>query len=103
MDILTRGFYTTGVIGLTKGDANAYASFNIRINAISPGYVETPLIKAGMDMAKDSPLHADLARTPLGRMASMEEIADAIVWLSSPMNSYAQGSTLVVDGGFTTN
>jgi NAD(P)-dependent dehydrogenase (short-subunit alcohol dehydrogenase family) len=96
-------FYATAIIGLTRGDANAYASFNIRINAISPGYVETPLIKAVMSSSTDSPLHKDLARTPLGRMASEEEIADAIVWLSSPMNSYAQGSTLVVDGGFTTN
>lgn len=95
--------FSKGVVGLTKGDANAYADFNIRINAICPGYVETPLIKAGMDTTRDSPLHADLERTPLRRLASMEEIADAIVWLSSPMNSYAQGSTLVVDGGFTSN
>lgn len=92
-----------GVIGLTKGDANAYASYNIRINAICPGYVATPLIRAGMSAAAGSPLHKDIDRTPLKRLAEVEEIADAIVWLSSPMNSFAQGTALVVDGGFTSN
>jgi NAD(P)-dependent dehydrogenase (short-subunit alcohol dehydrogenase family) len=92
-----------GVIGLTKGDANAYASYNIRINAISPGYVATPLIRRGMEAGEGSPLHKDIERTPLKRLAEVDEIADAIVWLSSPMNSFAQGSTLVVDGGFTSN
>lgn len=56
-----------------------------------------------MEAGEGSPLHKDIERTPLKRLAEVDEIADAIVWLSSPMNSFAQGSTLVVDGGFTSN
>lgn len=93
-----------GVLGLTKGDANSYGGEHaIRINAICPGYVETPLIKARMEMNSDSPLTLDIARTPLRRMCTMEEIADAIVFLASPMSSFMQGAGLVADGGFTTN
>lgn len=99
----THAGFCLGVIGLTKGDANAYADFNIRINAISPGYVETPLVKAHMDLTPDGPLSSDIERTPLRRMCTMEEIADSIVWLASPMNSYMQGAVSVVDGGFTSN
>lgn len=93
----------SAVIGLTRADANAYAGYNIRINAISPGYIETPLIKAEMEMGGDSPLQADLDRSPLRRIGTMEEIADSIVCLASPMNSYMQGAVTVVDGGFTSN
>ena len=92
-----------GVIGLTRGDANAYADYNIRINAISPGYVATPLIKAVMETSKGSPLDLDVQRTPLQRLCTMEEIADSIACLASPMNSFMQGSVTVVDGGFTSN
>lgn len=98
--------YTTSkhaVIGLTKGDANAYADYNIRINAISPGYIETPLIKAAMAFTKGSPLQDDLERAPMRRIGQMEEIADSIVCLASSMNSYMTGATTVVDGGFTSN
>ncbi|KAF7563240.1 hypothetical protein G7046_g866 [Stylonectria norvegica] len=92
-----------GVIGLTKGDANSYGPLGIRINAICPGYVGTPLLLENMSLDATSPLTADLARTPLKRLATMDEIADSIVLLASPMNSYMQGASLVVDGGFTTN
>lgn len=91
------------VIGLTKGDANSYADYNIRINAISPGYIETPLIKSAMAFSKGSPLQDDLDRAPLRRIGQMEEIADSIACLASSMNSYMTGSTTVVDGGFTSN
>lgn len=91
------------VVGLTRGDANSYADYNIRINAICPGYIETPLIKNAMDMSRDSPLQQDLDRAPLRRIGTMEEIADSIVCLASPMNSYMQGAVTVVDGGFTSN
>ncbi|KFH46309.1 3-oxoacyl-[acyl-carrier-protein] reductase-like protein [Hapsidospora chrysogenum ATCC 11550] len=98
--------YTTSkhaVVGLTKGDANAYADYNIRINAICPGYIGTPLVKGAMDMSRDGPLQQDLDRAPLRRIGTMEEIADSIVCLASPMNSYMQGAVTVVDGGFTSN
>ncbi|KAJ3522582.1 hypothetical protein NM208_g12794 [Fusarium decemcellulare] len=98
--------YTTakhGVIGLTKADANSYGGVGIRINAICPGYVETPLLKRMMEQDPNSPLAADLARTPLKRLATMEEVGDAIVLMASPMNSFMQGASMVCDGGFTSN
>ncbi|KAH8170469.1 enoyl-(Acyl carrier protein) reductase domain-containing protein [Sarocladium implicatum] len=99
--------YTTakhGVLGLTKADANSYGGeHGIRINAICPGYVDTPLVRAAMDMGSDSPLAHDIKKTPLERMAAMEEIADSVVFLASPMSSFMQGAALVADGGFTTN
>ncbi|KAI8629789.1 3-oxoacyl-reductase [Xylariaceae sp. FL1651] len=91
-----------GVIGLTRGDANIYGQHGIRINAICPGYVETPLLLESLATSPDSPLGVDIARTPLKRMATMEEIGDAITMLASPMASFMQGAALVADGGFTT-
>ncbi|CAI6093137.1 unnamed protein product [Clonostachys chloroleuca] len=96
--------YTTAkhaVVGLTRGDANAYAGFGIRINAIAPGFVETPLVQATMEQSEDKPLAREVRRSALGRIGRMEEIGDAIVWLASPMNSYMQGAVQVVDGGLT--
>ena len=68
-----------------------------------PGSTDAHHSARGMDAGEGSPLHKDIERTPLRRLAEVDEIADAIVWLSSPMNSFAQGSALVVDGGFTSN
>ncbi|KAH0422848.1 short-chain dehydrogenase reductase sdr [Colletotrichum camelliae] len=96
--------YTTakhGVLGLTKADANTYGPKAIRINAICPGYVETPLVLDTMAQDAESPLARDISRTPLGRMAKSEEIADCITFLASDMSSFMQGAGLVVDGGFT--
>ncbi|KAI6781279.1 3-oxoacyl-[acyl-carrier-protein] reductase-like protein [Emericellopsis cladophorae] len=103
---LSHTSYTTakhGVVGLTRGDANAYADYNIRVNAIAPGYIETPLVEAAMAMTAGTPLMDDLARAPMRRIGSMEEIADSIVCLASRMNSYQTGAVTVVDGGFTSN
>ncbi|KAF4485707.1 dehydrogenase [Fusarium agapanthi] len=92
-----------GIIGLTKADANSYGPLGIRINAICPGYVETPLLTSIISRDPDSPLAVDLTRTSLKRMATMKEVADAIVQLASPMNSYMQGASMICDGGFTSN
>ncbi|UNI24805.1 hypothetical protein JDV02_010527 [Purpureocillium takamizusanense] len=103
---LYQSAYTTtkhGVLGLTKADANAYAPDKIRINAICPGYVATPLTSAHMDAHPESPLHDHVAQTPMKRMATPEEVADSIVFLASPMSSFMHGAALVVDGGFTSN
>jgi NAD(P)-dependent dehydrogenase (short-subunit alcohol dehydrogenase family) len=83
---------------MTRADAIAYAGDGIRINCINPGYVVTPLLESatGTDVMK-----RELERTPMGRFANMEEIADSIVFLASPMSSYMAGACLVVDGGFT--
>ncbi|KAF9869379.1 short-chain dehydrogenase reductase sdr [Colletotrichum karsti] len=89
------------VLGLTKSDACTYGPKDIRINAICPGYVETPLVLQTMAQDADSPLARDIERTPFGRMAKSEEVADCITFLASDMSSFMQGAGLVADGGFT--
>lgn len=84
-----------GVIGLTRADAIAYAPRDIRINAICPGYVLTPLIQANMGSGT---MQAEQEKIPVGRLASMEEIADHITFLASPMSSYMYGSSVIADG-----
>jgi NAD(P)-dependent dehydrogenase (short-subunit alcohol dehydrogenase family) len=88
------------VIGLTKSAALDYAHLRIRVNAVCPGQVNTPLIA---EMVHENPaLHEELsAAHPLGRIAEPEEIADAIVWLCSGKSSYVTGIALPVDGGYT--
>lgn len=86
------------ILGLTKGDATFYAAQMIRINAICPGYVETPLLA----QAKEAGLmDGEIAKTPMKRMADVDEVADCIVFMASPMASFMTGSSLVVDGGYT--
>ncbi|KAF2093573.1 oxidoreductase [Rhizodiscina lignyota] len=87
-----------GVMGLTKSDAIAYAAERIRINAMCPGYVETPLLLEAM---KGPAMSGEMEKVPMGRLAKMDEIADAMVFLSSPMASFMTGTGLVVDGGYT--
>jgi NAD(P)-dependent dehydrogenase (short-subunit alcohol dehydrogenase family) len=77
-----------------------YAAHGIRINAICPGYVNTPLLK---EAVASGAMDAEIARTPLMRLADVEEIADSIVFLASPMASFMTGAALVVDGGYTIN
>src|SRR5436853_3214115 len=89
-----------GVIGLTKSAALEYASRGIRINAVCPGTIETPMI-ADM-IAKESLTMDDVQRDqPMGRLGRPEEIAAAVVWLCSPFASFVIGHALAVDGGYT--
>ncbi|KAH8808646.1 oxidoreductase [Xylogone sp. PMI_703] len=87
------------VLGITKNDANRYIKDNIRINAICPGYVNTPAMAAAV--THSDVMKGELLRIPMGRLAEPDEIAQAIVFLASPMSSYMSGAGLVVDGGFT--
>ncbi|RFU77004.1 short-chain dehydrogenase reductase sdr [Trichoderma arundinaceum] len=90
------------VVGMTKADASSYAGTNIRINAICPGYIETPMIKGGTaSLVQGHPLHSHVQNTPLKRLGLPEEIADSIVFLASPLSSYVNGFGLVADGGYT--
>ncbi|KAF2663694.1 short chain dehydrogenase/ reductase [Microthyrium microscopicum] len=85
------------VIGMTKSDGIVYAPKGIRINAICPGHVETPM----QSVTPDGAMATEIARIPRGRCAKPEEIADAMVFLASPLSSYMNGTAIVVDGGYT--
>ncbi|WNG16695.1 SDR family oxidoreductase [Cystobacter fuscus] len=87
-----------GVVGLTKTAALEYAKANIRINAVCPGLVRTPMIT---DSTSKNPQleQALIADEPVGRMADPEEIAEALVWLCSGAASFITGAALPVDGG----
>ena len=86
-----------GVIGLTKAGALQYASQGIRINAVCPGGIETPMMEsmAPEDRERITAMH------PIGRFATPEEIAESVVWLCSDRASFLCGSVVMVDGGYT--
>ena len=88
-----------GVVGLTKTAALEYATAGIRVNAVCPGYIHTPLIEAAL--TSNPALEAQIvARHPVGRMGKPEEIAEAVVWLCSDAASFVTGHTMTVDGGY---
>jgi NAD(P)-dependent dehydrogenase (short-subunit alcohol dehydrogenase family) len=88
------------VLGLTKSAALEYASRGIRINAICPGIIETPMV-AGM-LTTDAEAMKELIKDgPIGRLGRPEEIAAAVLWLCGPGASFVIGHALVVDGGYT--
>lgn len=89
-----------GVIGLTKSAALEYAARGIRINAVCPGTIETPMV-AEM-LAKEPDAMKEIMRDqPIGRLGRPEEIASAVLWLCSPGASFVIGHALAVDGGYT--
>jgi NAD(P)-dependent dehydrogenase (short-subunit alcohol dehydrogenase family) len=86
-----------GISQLTKAMAVALASTGIRVNAVGPGTIDTPLLK---DVVKDKAFRAKvLSRTPLGRYGRPEEIAAIVAWLASDEASYVTGTTIFADGG----
>jgi NAD(P)-dependent dehydrogenase (short-subunit alcohol dehydrogenase family) len=89
-----------GVIGLTRSAALEYAARGIRVNAVCPGTIDTPMVSKMLDsgvLAMD-----DLLRDlPMKRLGRGEEIADAVLWLCSPGSTFVTGQALAVDGGFT--
>lgn len=88
-----------GVLGLTKNAALEYAKSNIRVNAICPGVIQTPMIDRFTQ--NDEQTKAQMAASePVGRMGQPEEVASAALWLSSDQSSFVTGHSLVVDGGW---
>lgn len=91
------------VIGLSKGAAIDAAPLGIRVNAVCPGIVSTPMIKRLTDDPVQAPIFAQLKqRHVLGRFAEPLEIAAAVKWLLSDESSFVTGTALAVDGGYTT-
>jgi len=89
-----------GVLGLTKTAAIEHAKMGIRINAICPGFIYTPmLIGAGMTEGTDA-YNAIAGLHPMGRMGTPAEVATAVVWLCSDEASFVTGTALRVDGGY---
>ncbi|MDO6851797.1 SDR family oxidoreductase [Priestia megaterium] len=89
-----------GVLGLTKSTALEYASKGIRINAVCPGIIETPMVENML--ATESDAMAELMKAvPIGRLAKAEEVASVVLWLCSSSASYVIGQAISVDGGYT--
>lgn len=90
-----------GVLGLTKSAALEYAAKGIRINAVCPGLIETPMAERMRAGGQTEALEGMLQLVPIGRYGCAEEIADAVLWLCSDRSSFVVGQAIAVDGGFT--
>ncbi len=89
-----------GVIGLTKNAAMEYAAQGIRVNAVGPAFIRTPMIT---DITASPESHQMLLSLhPIGRLGEPEEVAEAVIWLSSEKASFVTGAYLPVDGGYLT-
>jgi len=88
-----------GVVGMTKAAALDYGRQNLRVNAVCPGMIDTPMASAGIppDLLK-----ALLAESPTGRQGLPEEVAAAVLWLCDPAASFVTGQAIAVDGAWTT-
>ena len=86
-----------GLNGLTRAMALELAPYNILVNALAPGYVNTDLTKKNNTSAE---LDAIAQQIPLGRLADPYEIAECVAFLCSPKNSYITGQVIVIDGGY---
>jgi len=87
-----------GIVGMTEALAVELAPYNIRVNAISPGMIETPMI----DPVKKDPkmMEAMLARVPMHRVGTPEEVSNLVLFLASDKSSYMTASAVVIDGGW---
>ncbi len=88
-----------GVIGLTKAAALEYAAHRIRVNAVCPGVIQTPMVDR-LAAASPGMIDALLAVKPMGRLGTPDEVAAAVVWLCSDAASFTTGHALTVDGGY---
>jgi NAD(P)-dependent dehydrogenase (short-subunit alcohol dehydrogenase family) len=89
-----------GIGQLTKSLAAAWAADGIRVNAVAPGWIATPLTQALQeDPERSRPI---LSRTPLGRWGTPEEVADGVIFLASPAARFVTGAILAIDGGYLT-
>jgi NAD(P)-dependent dehydrogenase (short-subunit alcohol dehydrogenase family) len=85
------------IIGLTKSAALDYAKSNIRVNAVLPGNIETPM----MDRFTGGDIQKAMDLEPVGRLGKPEEIADAVLWMSAELGAFITGASISVDGGWS--
>jgi NAD(P)-dependent dehydrogenase (short-subunit alcohol dehydrogenase family) len=85
------------VVGLTKNIGAEYGQKNIRCNAVGPGYIETPLLESSSSDMKQ----ALIAKHPMGRLGTSEEVAELVLFLSTEKSSFMTGGYYLVDGGYT--
>ncbi|MEZ5812848.1 MAG: SDR family NAD(P)-dependent oxidoreductase [Rhizobiaceae bacterium] len=94
-----------GVVGMTKSMAADLAPRSILVNAVAPGQIMTEmmeeLVKTRLAAGQADPRERLVARIPMGRMGSVEELAGTYVWLASDLSRYVTGQTIIVDGGWT--
>ena len=88
-----------GVIGLTKSAALEYGPDNIRVNAVCPGFIDTPMLAQGAGAVPEV-LAGVVATLPIRRVADASEVADVVAWLLSPQSSYVTGLAMPIDGGW---
>ena len=86
-----------GVIGLTKNAALYYAKSGIRVNAVCPGVIETPLVESLPDEIKKAAVHMH----PTGRFGEPHEVANTVLWLCSEKSAFITGQSIAIDGGLT--
>ena len=88
-----------GVVGLTKTAAVDYAQSGIRVNAVCPGYIRTPMIEQGILLDPGGEERV-VSRHPMHRLGTPEEVAETVVWLCSDAASFVTGHAMAVDGGY---
>lgn len=89
-----------GVVGLTKAAALEYAQEGIRINAVCPGIIDTPMVQRLLT-GREGYERSISTRQPIGRLGRPQEIAEAVIWLSSDAASFVTGHAMAVDGAMT--
>ena len=89
-----------GIIGLTQNASLEYAKQGLRVNAVCPGVIKTPMIDRFTHNSKEAE-HQFENQEPVGRMGRPEEIAETVIWLCSDAASFVTGDAIPVDGGWT--
>ena len=89
-----------GVVGITRTAALEYAQQGIRVNCVCPGYIRTPMVAYVLQQSGAQLEEQMVAREPIGRLGTPEEVAETVVWLCSDAASFVTGHTMTVDGGY---